>query len=79
MESFGQRVRRLRHLGVMTQVDLAERAGISPVTVARLETDDGEIRPRPTTVRRLAKALEVDPAWLLFGEEGGDQLLKSAA
>ena len=77
MESFGQRVRRLRQFGVMTQTDLATKAGISLVTVARLE-NDAEINPRPTTVRRLAAALGVEPSWLLFGE-AVDHPLKSAA
>ena len=78
METFGQRVRRLRQLSVMTQTELAAKAGVSLVTVARLENDDGEIRPRPATVRGLAEALGVDPSWLLFGEEG-EQTLKTAA
>ena len=77
MESFGERVRRLRQFKVMTQTDLATKAGISIVTVTRLENDEGEIKPRPTTVRRLATALGVDPSWLLFGEE--DEMGKAAA
>lgn len=77
MESFGERVRRLRQFKVMTQTDLATKAGISIVTVTRLENDEGEIKPRPTTVRRLAAALGVDPSWLLFGEE--DEMGKAAA
>ena len=77
MESFGERVRRLRQFKVMTQTDLATKAGISIVTVARLENDEGEIKPRPATVRGLAEALGVDPSWLLFGEE--DEMGKAAA
>ncbi len=34
-----------------------------PIVVA------GSGNPRPDTVRRLAGALGVDPAWLLFGDE----------
>ncbi len=73
MEAFGERVRRLRQRKVMTQTDLAKKAGVSIVTVARLENDEGEINPRPATVRKLAVALEVEPTWLLFGEGADGQ------
>ena len=78
MESFGERVRRLRQFKVMTQTELAGKAGISIVTVARLENGEGEPNPRPATVRGLARALGVDPSWLLFGEDE-DEMGKAAA
>jgi len=46
-----------------TQVDLAQEAGISPSTVALLET--GATKVRPKTLFRIAKAIECDPAELL--------------
>jgi transcriptional regulator with XRE-family HTH domain len=42
---------------------LAERAGVTTATVARIERD--EIEPRMTTLRKLAGVLEVDPAELV--------------
>jgi transcriptional regulator with XRE-family HTH domain len=44
-------------------VELAERAGVTTATVARIERD--EIEPRMTTLGKLARALEVDPAELV--------------
>lgn len=70
MDSFGERVRQLRQANVMTQAELAEKAGLSWITVARLETGKGGANPRPATVRALATALKVSPTWLLMGDEG---------
>ena len=60
----------------MTQAELAQAAGVALITVTRLENAREEPNPRPQTVRRLASALGVDPAWLLFG---GDYQAKLAA
>lgn len=72
MRTIGQRVKHARQRAVMTQSELAKVAGIALITVNRLENDAIE-NPRPATVRQLASALDVDPAWLLFGE--GDSKL----
>ena len=77
MESFGQRVRRMRQGNVMTQAELAEAADLSWVTINRIENEERVGNPRPSTVRRLADALGVEPSWLLFGDEG--EQLKTAA
>lgn len=51
----------------MTQEELAERAGVSPTTVVRME--GGEIkRPRSVTLQKLARALGVDSGDLRRGE-----------
>jgi transcriptional regulator with XRE-family HTH domain len=47
---------------------LAHAAGVALITANRLENDAIE-NPRPATIRKLAQVLDVDPAWLLFGEE----------
>jgi transcriptional regulator with XRE-family HTH domain len=61
-DSFGQRVRRLRLRKALSQADLAERAGISRVSVIHIENDG---RPAwPSTIRKLAKALGVKPEQL---------------
>jgi transcriptional regulator with XRE-family HTH domain len=59
----GERLRRQRMRRALTQAELAERAGVTTATVARIERD--EIEPRMTTLRKLAQALEVDPAELV--------------
>jgi transcriptional regulator with XRE-family HTH domain len=55
-------LRELRLERVLSQRELAERAGVSPKTVLDVET--GKIRPHPATLRKLAAALGVDPSAL---------------
>ena len=63
MVHIGERLKRQRTLRALTQAKLAERAGVTTATVARIERD--EIEPRMTTLGKLAQALEVDPAELV--------------
>lgn len=53
-------VRRLRKLKGLTQVELAELAGVSAYTITEIET--GHREPRPSTLRKLAGALGVEVA-----------------
>ena len=76
MQTFAERLAATRRQRVMTQAELAHTAGVSLITITRLENAKEEPNPRPETVRRLATALGVDPAWLLFG---GDDETKLAA
>jgi predicted ATPase/transcriptional regulator with XRE-family HTH domain len=57
-QSFGTQLRRLRLTAGLSQEDLAERAGLSPGTVAALE-DDRRRRPYPNTLAALAHALDL--------------------
>ena len=61
--STGARIRDARRRRVLTQKELAELAGLPRVTLVRIETD--RQRPRPSTLRRLAKALGLKPQELL--------------
>jgi transcriptional regulator with XRE-family HTH domain len=74
MESVGRRIEDTRRMRLMTQADLAGKAKVSLITVTRLENNESP-NPRMSTVKAIAEALEVDPAWLLFGVED----LKAAA
>ena len=65
MVHIGKTLKRQRTLKALTQAQLAERAGVTTATVARIERD--EIEPRMTTLRKLADALEVEPAELVEG------------
>lgn len=58
------KLRRLRLGAGLTQIQLAERAGVSPDTVVRWEGGKGE-RPHPGALSKLAQALGVTPAELL--------------
>ncbi len=53
---------RCRMAATLSQRELAARAGVSHVTIARLE---GGHDAHPRTVRKLAEALEVKPAELM--------------
>jgi transcriptional regulator with XRE-family HTH domain len=59
----GGNLKRLRIERAMTQEELAQAAGIGTNTVTRLEADITE--PRPPTLRKLAQALDVEPAELV--------------
>jgi len=60
---FGARLRALRQSRGLTQEVLAERAGVSSVTIGQIER--GAADPRLGTVEALAEALEVSPPELL--------------
>ncbi len=69
MNTFSERLKTTRKNYPLTQHELAKKSGINRVTIANLEREDSE-SPRPSTVRALAEALDVDPTWLMSGEEG---------
>ncbi len=63
------RLREARLRRMLTQQELAERAGTTEATVNRLE--NGLQRPRISTVRKLAEVLGVAPEELIdWGGEG---------
>ena len=57
------RLKDVRQRKALTQAQLAERAGVNRVTIARIE--GGKDEPFPTTVRKVADALGVEPEELL--------------
>jgi transcriptional regulator with XRE-family HTH domain len=57
--TFGQRLRVLRTEAGLTQAQLAEKVGMQPTAVARLELGGRE--PGWQTVQKLAAALDVTP------------------
>jgi transcriptional regulator with XRE-family HTH domain len=59
MVHVGENLKRLRARKYLTQRQLAQKAGVSPDTIAKLETDRTE--PRYITLYRLAEALECTP------------------
>lgn len=63
MVLIGQEVRIWRMRRAMTQTELAEKAGVGINTIVRIERNQTE--PRPTTIRKLAGALEIDPIELI--------------
>jgi len=61
------RLRKVRDKRLLSQRELAERAGLSPTTILKLESGRVD-EPHPRTIRKLADALEVDAAELVRGE-----------
>ncbi len=59
----GDRLRDLRVRRALTQEELADKANVGTNTIARLERNESE--PHMSTLRKLARALDVDPAELI--------------
>ncbi len=59
----GEKLVRARTKRLLTQDELAEKAGVSQSTIANIERNNAE--PQFRTIRKLAKALDVDPATLI--------------
>ncbi|MGI8404658.1 MAG: helix-turn-helix domain-containing protein [Thermomicrobiales bacterium] len=71
-------LREARHRRLLTQVELANLVGMTTATISRIET--GATKARISTVRKIAKALEIDPAELTgvngfteYSKERGDE------
>ena len=69
MDTIGARLKAARDRRAWTQADLASASGVPIVTISRIENGRQAGRPRQSTIRKLAAALEVDPGWLLVGAE----------
>ena len=65
----GERLRQLRERKLMTQAELGKAAGVSRDQVSRIERD--EVDPRFSTIRKLAKALGVEPEELIAEASNG--------
>jgi transcriptional regulator with XRE-family HTH domain len=63
MEVDMARLRELRRRRVLTLEELAQKAGVGRNTVWRLE--HGMMGAQPRTIRKLAKALDVEPEELV--------------
>ena len=64
-------LRSVRRRAVMSQEDLAEKSGVARDTISKLET--GQRGAYPSTIRKLAAGLEVEPRMLLGGVEYLDE------
>ena len=69
MEVNIQRLRELRRQKVLSMRELEEISGVSYNTIWRLENSVTGAQPR--TIRKIARALGVDPAELVKGEDDG--------
>ena len=64
-------LRNLRRRAVMSQEDLAEKSGVARDTISKLET--GQRGAYPSTIRKLAAGLDVEPRMLVGGVEYLDE------
>ncbi len=62
----GTRLKEIRTRQMLSQRDLAEKAGLSPTTIAKLETN--RVEPNFQTLRKLTSALNVGYDDLIEGE-----------
>ena len=69
----GERIRELRRRRGLSQQGLADKAGLAPDTV--LNAEKRRHAPQPLTLRKLAKALNVEVSD--FFEEIGDPLAEA--
>ena len=65
------RLRLIRQGAVMSQEELAERSGVARDTISKLET--GRRGAYPSTIRKLAEGLQVQPQMLMGGVEYLDE------
>jgi transcriptional regulator with XRE-family HTH domain len=63
----GKNLRRVREERLMTQQEVATAADLNLSTVMRIEND--RVEPRFSTIRKLAKALDVDARELTRKED----------
>jgi len=69
MNTFGHRVASARKRVKLRQTELAERVGVTPGAINKIES--GETKgAKPSTLAALARALGVSMEWLATGKEG---------
>jgi transcriptional regulator with XRE-family HTH domain len=59
----GEKLKEIRTRRFLTQEELAEEAGVSHSTIVNIERNHAE--PQFRTIRKLAKALDIDPSEFL--------------
>ena len=62
----GERLKRARHYRLLSIDELAKKARVSDWTISMIE--QGKVRPRRSTLEKLARALGCDADWLEWGE-----------
>lgn len=75
LETLGERLRWARERKSWTQEELAEKSAVSRDVIAQTEVNRTK---QPKEIIKLCDALDVSPAWLVFGIEDIDALSKEA-
>ena len=66
MVKIGKRLKEIREQALLTQQELADDAGLQFATISRIEND--HVDPHFSTIKKLAKALGIDPSQLVKEE-----------
>lgn len=66
METFGQRIKKLRKAQRITQLELAEKIGVDFTYVSKFENDKTVRPPAEATIRKLADVLKTDAEELIL-------------
>ncbi len=67
MVKIGAQLREARERALLTQEELAARAGVQPFTISRIERN--RVEPRFRTIRKLASALGMEPQDLIGAKD----------
>jgi transcriptional regulator with XRE-family HTH domain len=62
---YGDRIRDMRNKKLLTQVELAERAGISAQHISEIERESKRRGVHANTLRKIASVLDVQPEFLI--------------
>lgn len=68
IETIGSRIRLIRKLNKINQVDFSNRIGISQATLSEVEQD--KYKPSVDTIIAIAAEFGSDVKWILLGAEG---------
>ena len=68
MVKLGAQLRKARERALLTQEELAARADLGVPTISRIE--NGRVEPHFRTIRKLAKALGMEPRDLVGDADG---------
>ena len=66
METFGQKIKRLRKARRITQLELAQRIGVDFTYVSKIENDRTMRSPAESTIRKIAEVLETNSEDLIL-------------
>lgn len=72
IQGIAQRLRAARERKNLSQSELSERAGLDRKTCAGIEKGKADRNIGVLTIERLARALDVSPAWLAFGQDDSE-------
>lgn len=76
--TIGERIRYMREVRGMAQIELAEKCDLTQAAVSNLETDTTR-KPSAPSLLRLASALDANPDWILSGLGHPDAVVVTGA